>query len=284
MVVDKPAGPTSFDVVRAVRRAYCVRKAGHTGTLDPFATGVLAVCVGRATRLVPWLQAGEKEYVATVRLGVETDTLDPEGAVVREVPAADPGRAAVESALACFVGRIRQVPPAFSAIKLGGRRAYDLARRGERPELSPRDVEVYALELQALEPPRLVVRVRCGPGFYVRALARDLGQALGLPAYLEALRRTRTGGFVESDCLSLPALGERAPVPMAEALRSLPAVDLWDEAAQAVSDGRVPAGLAPPEGLAEGGACRLLDPGGALLAMAERRGAALRLVRVLAGG
>jgi len=282
VVVDKPSGPTSFGVVRVVRRALRVRKAGHTGTLDPFATGVLVVCVGRATRLVPWLQAGEKEYVATVELGVETDTLDLQGEVVRRAPVGALARSAVEAALAGFVGRIEQVPPAWSAVKVAGRRAYDLARRGERVELAAREVRVHGLELEAFEPPRLVLRVRSGPGFYVRALARDLGEALGLPAHLGALRRTATGGFGEAEAVPLDLLeaDPPAPLPMAEAVGFLPALALTVAEEGLVNNGRLPDDLQPPTDLGETGACRLLRPDGRLAAISELRQGRLTLARV----
>jgi len=283
--IDKPAGPTSFDVVRAVRRAYGVRKAGHTGTLDPFATGVLLVCVGRATRLVPWLQAGEKEYLATVCFGVETDTLDPTGEVAREASADGLTRAALEAALPRFVGRIRQTPPAHSAVKVEGRRAYELARAGKAPDLAAREVVVHALTIEHWTAPSAGLRVRCGPGFYVRALARDLGGALGVPAHLTALRRTETGGRSEADCVSLEALEafEAGPPPLlapGEALDFLPALTLDEAGAAGVANGRLPEELEPPAGLELGAACRLLAPGGGLLAVAERGGEGLRLARV----
>ena len=189
IIVDKPAGPTSFGVVRSVRRAYQVKRVGHTGTLDPFATGVLAVCVGRAaTRLVPWLQRGDKEYEAEILLGERTDTLDPTGEVVARAEAPPVSVADVAVVLADMRGAVMQTPPAYSALKVRGRRAYDLARRGEAPELAPRPVELRDAEVVSVDGARLRVRIRTGPGFYVRCLARDVAAALGSVGRLERLR------------------------------------------------------------------------------------------------
>jgi len=196
LVLDKSAGISSAKALNAVKQRFGRKtKVGHAGTLDPFATGVLLALVGDATRLSDLAMGLGKEYVATVRFGWRTDTLDPDGEVVA---ACDPGAAApagLIDAVAGFVGEIEQQPPAYSALKVRGQRAYDLARRGESPELAPRRVLIDAIEVESIAWPDVVLRVRCGKGTYIRALARDLGEALDLPASLAALRRTAIGPF-----------------------------------------------------------------------------------------
>lgn len=237
LLIDKPAGWTSHDVVARVRRLTGQPRAGHTGTLDPFATGLLVVCLGRATRLAEYLTAHEKVYVGEVVLGSETDTGDAEGQVVArgEVPELDE---AIRSRVAArFTGRIGQVPPSYSAVKVGGRRAYDLARRGEAVELAPRTVDVFDLRLDWAGEGRLRMTVRCGPGTYVRSLARDLGRELGCGAHLAALRRMRSGRFRVEDAWELGAL-ERLAAAGRVAEGVLPAdegVMDWDAAVLAAA-------------------------------------------------
>lgn len=193
--VHKPAGPTSHDVVAAVRRRLPRRtKVGHAGTLDPFASGVLVLCVGPATRLAEHAMAGAKEYVATVVLGATSATDDPEGPIT-PTGAALPDEPAVRAALPAFTGTIQQAPPAHSAIKVDGQRAYRLARAAQAVELPARPVRIDALELLRFDGDRFDLRVACGSGTYIRALARDLGQHLGCGAYCGALARTRVGPF-----------------------------------------------------------------------------------------
>ncbi|MHC4549866.1 MAG: tRNA pseudouridine(55) synthase TruB [Planctomycetota bacterium] len=199
LVIDKPPGLSSARALAPLKRLAGRRcKVGHAGTLDPFATGVLLALVGDATRVSDLAMALPKTYHATICFGRETDTLDPEGAVVAEV---DPGAAPEDLAevAARFVGEIEQVPPAFSALKVAGRRAYRLARSGERAALAPRKVKVFALDVERVAWPEVEVAVGCGAGCYVRALARDLGAAVGLPAHLTALRRTHVGPFAAAD-------------------------------------------------------------------------------------
>jgi tRNA pseudouridine55 synthase len=205
--VDKPAGPTSHDVVARVRRALRTRRVGHTGTLDPFASGLLLMVVDGATRLSPYLTGLEKSYLAEARLGIETDTLDTEGAVVsqsEEWRALDPGR--VRDALEGLGGTSLQDPPAYSAKKVGGEAAHRRVRRGEALTLDPVPVTVLEIELLALDLPTVSFRVRCSSGTYVRALARDLGRQLGVGAHLTALRRTAVGGFRVDEASSLEDL------------------------------------------------------------------------------
>jgi tRNA pseudouridine55 synthase len=207
--IDKPKGPTSMDVVERVRRAAGGAKTGHAGTLDPMATGLLLCCIGRrATRQVERLMGQPKVYEATVDLSAFTDTDDREG-TPEPVAALPPDRAAVADALAGFVGALDQVPPAHSAVKVGGRRAYELARRGEAPDLPTRRVQVYDISLLRLEGHSLVVRVRCGRGTYLRSIARDIGRALGTGGHLAALRRTASGEHTVAQAMALDALPER---------------------------------------------------------------------------
>ncbi|MFQ5845085.1 MAG: tRNA pseudouridine(55) synthase TruB [Planctomycetota bacterium] len=204
--LDKPAGITSLDAVTRVKHALGVPKAGHAGTLDPAATGVLLVCLGRATKLFDRLQLHDKEYHATVTLGVETDTYDAAGRVVARGPVPRLGAAGLEAALGPFRGEIRQVPPMYSALKHRGRPLYERARAGETVERAPRTVTVRELELLGFVPPDLTLRIVCTRGTYVRSLAHDLGRALGCGAHLTALRRTRSGPYRDRVALTLAAV------------------------------------------------------------------------------
>lgn len=210
LVLDKPAHMTSTQAVSAVRRAFDARKAGHAGTLDPLATGILPIALGEATKTVPYAVEGEKSYRFTVRWGAETDTDDAEGRIV-STSELRPERAAIEALLPRFIGEILQTPPAFSAIKIDGERAYDLARAGETVELEPRPVRIDTLTLVEV-PDRgtAVLEARCGKGTYVRALARDMGRALGCLGHLIALRRTRVASFGEGEAATLDAVREAA--------------------------------------------------------------------------
>ncbi len=210
-IVDKPIGMTSTRAVSRLKRLFNAKKAGHAGTLDPIATGVLPVAFGEATKTVPFVQDGEKAYRFTVRWGIETDTDDAEGTVQR-TSEQRPLASDILALLPRFTGTIEQLPPTFSAIKINGERAYDLARDGELPILSPRLVTVYGLELVRAGGDEAVFEARCGKGTYVRALARDLGRILGCYGHVSALRRTRVGPFFEKDALPLADF-EAAPDP-----------------------------------------------------------------------
>ncbi len=284
LVIDKPKGPTSFDVVRQVRTLLKVKKAGHTGTLDPMATGVLPICLGEATKVAGFITEGDKAYEATVRLGVETDTLDAEGKVMAEAPVPPLTGALLESALAPFRGTFEQVPPMYSAVKVGGKRLYELARAGEEVERAGRQVTVYELTLRDFSSNTLRLSVRCSKGFFVRTLAYDIGRALGCGAHLEALRRTMSGPFTLAQSLplaDLPALAqEREPVvrrllTMAQALTHLPAIRVSAAEATRVSHG-VPLEAAPVPGRV-----RVLGPDDRLLAVAEVVKGRLSYLRVL---
>lgn len=242
--VDKPVGPTSHDVVAEARRALGERRIGHTGTLDPFASGLLLLCVGRATRVAQFLTGMDKTYEATARLGIATDTEDREGEVVsssegwREVT---PER--LEEALAPLRGEILQAPPRFSAKKIGGEAAHRRVRRGESVELEPVVVTVHELSVVAFDPPDVRLRVRCSSGTYVRSLARELGEALGVGAHLTALRRTAVGAFGVDGAPTPGELRDGEVVEAAwitplEALASLPRIELDEEGARELGHGR----------------------------------------------
>lgn len=270
LVVDKPAGLTSHDVVAAARRALKERRIGHTGTLDPLATGVLPLACGRATRLVRFLTASDKDYEATIRFGLTTDTCDVTG---RETARADrrPEREAVERGLAALTGSYLQTPPAYSAKKVAGQRAYELARRDEPVALTPVGVTVARAELLGFDGWSARVALTCSTGFYVRAFAASLGDRVGTGACLEALRRTRSGDFTLTEAVSLdelvsdPAAAAERVVPLDRLLGSFPAVRLTDEERRRVAHGQEVGGHATG-GTAEW--VRLIDPDGRLVALA----------------
>lgn len=266
LLVDKPAGVTSHDVVLVARRATGESRVGHAGTLDPFATGLLVLLVGRATRLLPYMSGEPKVYRATIRFGAETETDDLHGAITRE--ADPPDRASVERAIPALTGRIRQVPPAFSAKRVGGRRAYDLAREGAAPELAPVDVTVHAWRILDWRPGEMDVEITCGGGTYIRALARDLGRLTSSAAHLTSLRRTASGPFRVEDAAPLDALrsGEaplRAPL---EALSGIATQRLAPADVTRVARGQ------EVEATVDGERAALLSDAQTLVAFAERRG------------
>jgi tRNA pseudouridine55 synthase len=210
LVIDKPAGLTSHDVVGRVRRLVGMKRVGHGGTLDPFATGILVVAVGRATRMLQYVQDSQKGYRAHVVLGASTDTGDVDG-VLNETGDRDdwPSLDEVTAAVATLVGEIEQVPPVYSAIKVGGRKLYEMARAGEQVEVPTRTVTIHALDVLSYEPPHLFLDIHCGKGTYVRSIARDLGTALDTEGYCHGLRRTNSGGFCLADAWTLDELAER---------------------------------------------------------------------------
>jgi tRNA pseudouridine55 synthase len=296
LVVDKPKGPTSHDVVAKLRRALRTRAVGHCGTLDPMATGVLVVAVEDATKLVPWLTADDKSYEATIRLGIATDSFDADGvetgrsepsealraellalsASGADAPSSSPPSDLSRIAAALDVERLRtmQTPPAISAIRIGGERAHDLVRRGETPELPPREVAVRRIELLGggVEPfPHLRVSVDVAKGYFVRSLARDLAEALGTLGHLTALRRTRSGAFTLDDAVSLDAAPETlraALLPIEQAAaRALPVSVLTAEGVVAAGHGQrlMPGQVRDPQNKASA----WLDEAGALVAIGE---------------
>ena len=267
LLVDKPAACTSHDVVAVARRALGVKRVGHGGTLDPFATGLLVLLVGRATRLLPYLEGEPKVYEATIRLGAETDTDDGTGTVVRTAPI--PDRAAVEQAMRGLTGAVEQMPPAYSAKQVAGQRAHAAARRGSPLDLAPASVTVHTWVARAWRERDVDVTVTCSGGTYVRALARDVGRAAGSAAHLAALRRLRSGPFDVRDAATLDALrgGTAAMLPPVAAVPSMPVVALDADSVRQVRQGRDLSG-------ADGGADRaaLVDHAGALVAIAQRTG------------
>jgi tRNA pseudouridine55 synthase len=240
VVVDKPGGITSHDVVSRVRRLAGTRKVGHAGTLDPMATGVLVVAVDRATRLLGHLTLTDKGYDATIRLGATTTTDDAEGEVLRTRSTADLTEDAVRAALGAFVGELEQVPSSVSAIKIAGKRAYARVREGEQVDLPPRRVTVHALDVTDVDLPEVRISVHCTSGTYIRAIARDLGVALGVGGHLTALRRTAVGPFTLDVAHTLEDLTEQFSLtPIAEAARTaFPARDLDEEQTADVRVGR----------------------------------------------
>jgi tRNA pseudouridine55 synthase len=242
--VDKPVGVTSHDVVASARRALGERRIGHTGTLDPFASGLLLLCVGEATRLAEYLTGMDKTYEAAARLGAETDSGDPDGSMLATSEGwRDVSREALDAALAAFRGAIEQLPPSLSAKKVDGVPAHRRVRRGEEVTLHPQAVTVHEITVTAFAPPDVQLRVRCSSGTYVRALARDLGQALGVGAYLTALRRTAVGSFAVGDALGLRELEDRPRVEGAflaplDALRHLPRCTVGSTSATDLAHGR----------------------------------------------
>ncbi|HEX6303643.1 MAG TPA: tRNA pseudouridine(55) synthase TruB [Anaerolineales bacterium] len=235
LVVDKPVGMTSHDVVQVIRRGTGIRRAGHTGTLDPRASGVLVVLIGPAVRLSEYVSASDKRYQATIQLGSSTDTYDSEGTITGNTTSVD-GITEEQflEILESFEGDIQQVPPPYSAVKVKGKKAYEMARKGEEVELEARDIKVYTLDLLEWAPPEVVIDVYCSSGTYVRSLANDLGKELGVGAHLIGLRRTRSGRFTLRDAVPLRRLKEafqagdwyKYLIPAADALGDWPAVEL----------------------------------------------------------
>ena len=230
LVLDKPAGITSRDAVdRAARWFPRKTKIGHAGTLDPLATGVLVLAIGQATRLIEYVQAMAKAYRTSIRLGATSDTDDADGTVTMNPPAVPPNEAAVRIAINQFVGEVEQVPPAYSAARVEGRRAYALARRGDDVTLAPRRVRIDRIDIRSYAWPDLELDVHCGKGTYIRSIARDLGTALGVGGYVTALRRLRIGSFTVEQAVPLDADPETVRgklLPMANALESLPSVSV----------------------------------------------------------
>jgi tRNA pseudouridine55 synthase len=286
--LDKPRGPTSHDVVNQVRKLTGIRRVGHAGTLDPMATGVLLICIGRATRVSEYLMAGQKIYRAHVRLGITTDTYDAEGDIVATADPVEVGRAEAEAALARFRGQIDQVPPMYSAIKHEGRSLHRLARQGMEVERQPRRVDIYRLEMTGWEPPQFTLEVICSPGTYVRSLAHDLGQVLGCGAHLVELFRLASGEFRLEEAVALDAFARAAAEgrwadllhPIDAALACFPALHLDADAARRLCLGQA---VSPPQSPPQSGGeasegqerlARAYGPDGTFLALAAHDPAA----------
>ncbi len=274
LLIDKPAGWTSMDVCAKLRGALHEKRVGHSGTLDPMATGLLAVFLGRATRAVEFAEAAEKEYLAALRLGVTTDTQDTSGTVL-EQREADVSDAALDAALARFRGEIEQLPPMYSAIKIGGKKLYEIARRGGEVERKPRRVTIYELDrLGRDDAGDILLRVRCSKGTYIRALCHDIGAALGCGGCMSALRRTRAGEFTLAEAHTLDDVLAAAEEGRAEALllpvdtlfRAYPALTLTAPQERALRSG-----VRYTCPLPEGAVYRLYAPDGAFLALGEVR-------------
>jgi tRNA pseudouridine55 synthase len=282
LVVDKPAGPTSHDIVAVARRVIRRKKVGHTGTLDPLASGVLTLVLGKATRLAQFLSSAEKEYVAELALGQSTTTFDRGGAVVPQPdarPVAEVSGADVDAAVGMFRGSYLQPPPLFSAKKIDGDRAYDLARRNQPVILQPAAVTVHALDILEWDGARLRLRLVCSAGFYVRSLAHAIGEQLGTGAHLASLVRTRSGDFSIETAVSMADLDRRPDVAaqrvigLEQLLPWLPALAMTAEGASlAARGGFLSAGhLKDGQTLPVAGRVRLLHPDGHLVAIAEPR-------------
>lgn len=227
--INKPRGLTSHDIVDRVRKISGVRKVGHAGTLDPIATGVLVICLGKATKLVRFIIESPKTYRTTLRLGISTNTHDAEGEIIREAPV-NTSKEEIEEALKEFTGAIEQIPPLFSAIKVKGKRLYELARKGKEVSPPPRRIEIYRLELLGWDNPFLTLEIECSHGTYIRALARDLGERLGCGAHVAALTRLKSGRFSLEEAVTLEELEtaglKRCLLPAEMAVADLPAVIL----------------------------------------------------------
>jgi tRNA pseudouridine55 synthase len=277
-VVNKAAGPTSFDIVAAFRRAARLRKVGHTGTLDPLARGVLLLCTGVATRAVEHFMNLEKEYQFDVLLGVETDTLDVEGEVVREAPCPEFDDNRIQEVAKSFVGEYDLQPPAYSALKKNGRRLYEMARAGEAPEVEKRTVHIYDFQVVSVELPAVTCRIRCSRGTYVRSLAKDFGDKLDMPAHIDNIVRTRIGPFESSAGYPSDKLFEKdvsglSGYDLSQALDFMPAVVLAGKARKALRYGMLPVirDVVKTIGDVKGdGPVRILDDDGALLAIGQR--------------
>jgi tRNA pseudouridine55 synthase len=273
LLVDKPGGMTSHDVVDIVRRRLGTRKVGHAGTLDPMATGLLVLGVGRATRLLRFLRDLPKTYEGTARLGMETTTLDADGEVTHERPVTA-SEAEVRVAMAALVGDSLQSPPAYSAVKVGGRKLYEAARRGEVLEAAPRPIHVYAFEMIAWSGPDVDFRVTCSGGTYVRGLVATVGATVGSGAHLTRLRRTAIGALEAIEAVE-PDLVD-APLPVERAIAHLPRLEVSPEEAIAASHGRIlgPSGIVGPYAV--------FSPTGALIGVYEDEGTKARPQVILA--
>lgn len=301
LIVDKPEGMTSFDVVRKVRALGSGRKAGHTGTLDPSATGVLPICLGQATKLSSFLLEGDKEYQGVVQLGVETDTFDAEGKVVATQGAGHLTEEEVRRAVEAMAGSYWQTPPMYSAVKVGGKRLYELARQGMEVERKPRKVTIHSIEMLSYdaEKARLELRLACSKGTYVRSVAHEIGQALGVGGHLVSLKRLRNGPFGLDRAIPLETIEawmregkneeiEARLVSLSDALAEMKEVRVDELRARKVARGmalgyRDLLQSAAPR-LVEGDQVKITGPKGRLLAVAEQREGALRYRRVLVGG
>ena len=282
LLLDKPVGVSSNAALQRARRLFGAKKAGHGGTLDPLASGLLVAVFGEATKFAGPLLEGDKEYLATLRLGATTTTGDAEGQVVESRSIPEGAEKAIAPVLERFKGEIEQVPPMYSALKRGGVPLYKLARRGEEVERAPRRVTIGELDLLSFSKPLVEIRVRCSKGTYIRSLAQDIGEAVGCGAHLAALRRTASGRFRVEDAVGLEALEAMQPaaraarlLPLSVLLADLPRAELDARAAERLRHGQA----LPMAGLAEG-LCGVYGPGGAVIGLGRSDGATLRAFRL----
>ena len=286
LLLDKPSGLTSFQALSSVKRALGTGSVGHTGTLDRFASGLLVVMCGRLTRLSSLAESLDKDYLARVRFGAGTDTLDPEGAVVAEGPV--PDRASLEAALPGFLGEIRQAPPAYSAVHVGGRRAHERARRGEAVTPAERPVRIARLDLVSWEPPDAVLAVTCSRGTYVRSLARDIAARLGTFAHVVELRRTRVGDFRVEEAVSPdafePSRDLRNPRVLFERCPPLRMLEVDADRAGMLAAGTLPSDAWFPGPVPTDGLYGAFRAGAELVALVERERGRWRCRAVFAGG
>ena len=274
--INKPSGMTSHDVVESVRRIVREKRIGHTGTLDPLATGVLVLCAGKATRIAQYLEAGTKEYKATMRLGVTTDTLDAEGQVLIMNTYVPPDRNTIDDVMKGFTGPIMQRPPAYSAVKVGGVPSYKLAREGKAKPLAPRLVTIYSIAVTAYEDPLVSLTIQCSKGVYIRTLCAEIGDSLGMGAHLTALERTQSGSFDLAHAVSLDQLSrmmiagdvEQVVTSIDDALAAFPLIPITEEETTRVMHGNQ---ILCPVSFADcgSGIVRLHSPSGRLLALAR---------------
>ena len=281
IIINKPSGITSYTVVKRVRKILKVRKAGHTGTLDPFAQGILVVCFNEGTKLAPFLAGEDKEYLGMLRLGIETDTQDITGRVIKDNSPDHISTTQIQMAFESFQGKIMQVPPMYSALKHNGVPLYRLARKGEKIERSPREVEIKRLSIEKIDSPKVFFRVICSKGTYIRTLANDLGNFLGCGACLEMLNRTRSGSFRIEDSItlenlertSLKEVEEKWIISPSRGLSSWQEIIVDEEIARKLYQGKTISGLELKEknetGLNLKGKIKILTPGGDLIAIAE---------------
>ncbi|MCH7903650.1 MAG: tRNA pseudouridine(55) synthase TruB [Armatimonadetes bacterium] len=267
LLIDKPKGITSHDVIRVLRKKFDTRRIGHSGTLDPLATGLLVVMVGPATRLLQYLQLEPKGYEYTVRFGQETDTQDSEGEVIQERPVPSDLGAAIEGAMPPFIGRIQQTPPMFSAVKKDGRPLYAYARAGEVVDRPAREVVIHELDLTSVDAPHATFRTVCEGGTYVRTLANDLGEAIGCGAHVTELRRTRVGRFSAEDAVPLDDVTPNDLLPVEDALDPMEKIQVSTDQESALRCGQsVPISDRP-----DGELVAMLDESGNLICIARIR-------------
>lgn len=247
LIIDKPTGPTSHDIVTMVKKRLRARKVGHIGTLDPLATGVLPLCINEATKLAIFLEKGEKEYLATIKLGEETDTYDSEGVVVAKGDIISITKERIVSAINDFKGRLKQIPPMFSAVKMDGVPLYKLARKCVTVELKPRDVEIYSIDITNITPPFITINVICSRGTYIRSLAFDIGRKLGCGAHLVSLRRMKSGMFSLKDSISINDLKDLQEdtlhnniIPIERLFSNIPDIEVDTITANKIMDGLAP--------------------------------------------